>query len=1065
MNFYNFSIKRPVTVVMGMFMVLVVGLLSLQRMPLDLMPKITFPNLMVMVTYEGAGPEEIEERVAKPLESAIKATANIKNVKVNAQEGSCLINAEFNWGTDLDSASSDLREKISMVRKYLPDDVEDPIVLRINLQDMPVLFMHLDDPTKRRNLADLADICRDQISPQLERLPGVAQAPVMGGLTREIQINLDREKMQQYQISFTDVINAIRYRNLDQMAGNIDVASMRFRVRGKSEFASLEEIERIVIGNGMTPSQRQQLAMMAILPEKDLLAGQGAISPIRLSDVAEVRDDYKERMGLIRVVRHGEITEGVGMAAMKETDANMVEVADIVKSNLDKIRQTLPQGTRLEISFDLSEFVTDTVSALTTSAYEGAFLAAVIIFIFLMRFRPSFIILLSIPLSLLFTFMCMYFSGYTLNIMTMGGMVISVGKLVDDSIVVLENIFRHLAMGEHPFLAAENGFREVMIAVLSATLVAVIIFLPVAFTQGLSAQMFRTFAGTVFFALMASLFVAFTVVPMLSSRLLSAEVADEKRKRIHVFLAMQKYYVRLLSWSLDNWGKVLVLTVVIAGLTVIMAAQMSIEFMPQMVGGIYQADVKLPAGAVLQETDRAVRQVTDTMIKRVKDYKTLFLVVGASGDAQRAAFTGGEQGINHAMMMVMMKKKAEGRTTTDQELSDIWDRFAKQKPNAEVSFMSAGSIKMTSDKPILVKVFGDDFTVLKRISEQVAARVKKVEGCRDVTTSMQEGVPEYVFHLDRDKISSYGLVDAQVLMEAKAAVGGQLSSIYREAGKEYDITVRLNKDQRLQLDDVGEITLNSPFGFHFPLREVADFEYTEGPLKIERENSKRIVKVGANKTDRPLGDIITDIQGQLKTVPLPEGYSLEFGGDYQDMMDAFKDLLFMFTAALLLVYMILASLYESLVHPITMLVAVPLAFTGAIAGLFITNISFGVTAAIGMIMLVGIVANNSIVLMDFVISYHRGGMDRREALLEAGSNRLRPILMTALATLFGVLPIALGQAEGMELQQPLGIVVVGGLISSTILTLVIIPVFYQLFDDFALDMKRIFRRKKKVVAN
>ena len=1063
MNLFNFPIKRPVTIIMGMFMVVVIGLLALSKMPLDLMPEMTLPNLMVMVVYDGAGPEEVEERLAKPLEGAVKTTANVKNVKVTAQENMCLINAEFNWGTDLDAASSDLREKISMVREYLPDTIDEPIVMRINLQEMPVVFLHIDDTTGRRNLADLADISNDQVAPMLERLNGVASATTMGGLSREIQVNVDRDQLKRYGLSFTDIINAIRYRNMNLTVGDVDSAGTRFRIIGKSEFQSTEELGSIIVGKGINSSQQREMMFRQIIPYKDPIAGEGAVSPIRLRDVAQIINGYTERQGIVRIAMHGQDpSEGVGMAVMKETDANMVSVAKTVKKALDEINDALPEGVGVHVSFDLSDIILDTLTALSKSALEGAIMAAVVIFLFLWKLRPSIIICLAIPLSLLGAFVCMFFADYTLNLMTLGGMVIAIGKLVDDSIVVLENVYRHLAMGKDPFQAAEDGFREVATAVISATLIAVIIFLPVAFTEGLSAQLFTTFAGTVFFALMASLIVSFTAVPMLCSRLLKSEeeAKTDKKKKREVFSHFRNIYGSLIGWALESWGKVLVLIVAIMALTVVMAMQMSSEFIPRLVGGLYEANLKLPKGTTLEETAKVTEKIQERLLQ-IPDYNHFFMVIGQSSDKKRAAMTGQEQGTNQAMIMTVMNKKVEGRTTTDQQLRDIWDDFARKNPSLEIDFKQAGSADFSSSKPIEIKISGDDFDTLRKIADNIATLIAPVKGVKDVTSTLQEGVPEYNFRFNRDKLASYGMPSAQALMEAKAAIGGEFAHLFREAGKEFDITVRLKEEQRDEFQEIGNVWLTSPLGFQFPLRDVAEFEYSQGPAKINRENSKRIVKVEANKTDRPLSDIVKDIKQILDGQAMPEGYFLEFGGEQEDQQEAFADLSLMFLAALLLVYMVLASLYESFIHPITIMVPIPLAFTGAIILLFITGTPIGVTAFIGIIMLVGIVATNSIVLMDFIITYHRGGMDRTEAIIEAGKARLRPILMTAMTTLFGVLPIAYGSAEGMELMQPMGIVVVGGLISSTFLTLIVIPVFYQIFDDFSIDMKNLFRRKKK----
>jgi len=1052
---------------MGMIMVLVLGALSWYRMPLDLMPDISFPNLVVFIRYEGAGPKEIEERLGKPLESVIKTASNIKKVTVTSQEEMCFVQAEFSWGTDLDAASADIREKISMVRDLLPEGIEEPMVLRVDFQDMPVMFLNLDDPSGRRNLADLADIANDQVGPQLERLPGVASTMTLGGLYREIQVNIDQEKLAEYGLTITDVMQAIGYSNLDMDAGEIDVKPLRFRVRGENQYETVEDIRNQVVGFGASRAEMQSRQFAKLMPYQDPLAGEASVSPIRLRDIAEVKDTFKDKNGIFRMVhRNKGVTEGVGLAVIKETDANMVEVAGVVKDALDEVQKGLPGGVELGVSFDLSEIITDSLSALGRAAVEGAVLAMIVIFLFLLQFRPSLIVITSIPLSMLACFIAMYFSGYTLNMMTLGGMVIAIGKLVDDSIVVLENIYRRLGLGESPEVAAERGFREVATAVTSATLVAVIIFLPVAFTEGLSAQLFRTFAGTVFFALMASLLVSFTVVPMLSSKLLKTQEAGKKpRASRRIFEPLQRVYGRLLQWSLINWGKVLIMAVLVMLLTGeligIMYYQGRFEFVPRLIGFMYRAKVILPPGTMLEETDELMKKITDLQRERIPDYVNFFMVIGESGDPTSAAFSGGEQGSNEAEMNIRMKKKSQGRTTTEEDLRELWDEIKRRNPNVDIAFQNAGSIDFTTEKPIQVKIYGDDLGVLEEIADRVKKRVEKVAGTRDVSTTIEEGVPEYTFSFNTEKLASYQLTVGEAMGSAKAAIGGQRASLFRKGGDEYDITVQLMEKDRDQIDEIRNVKISSPNGFQVPLRDVAEFDFGAGPNEIVRENSKRLVKVGANKTERPMGEIVQDIQAELKTVraTMPEGYSVEFGGEMEDLQDAFTALGMMFIAAIILVYLILASLYESLIHPITIMVAVPLAFTGAVAGLFIAGVDFGITAFIGLIMLVGIVATNSIVLMDFILEYARSGMKQEEAIVEAGKTRLRPILMTATTTMFGVLPIALGTAEGMELQQPLGIVMLGGLVTSTLLTLVLIPVFYKLFEDFSTDMKNLLRRK------
>jgi len=1056
MNIFAFPVKRPVTIVMSMLIVAIIGGIALWRMKLELIPKITFPNVLVIYTYEGSGPEEIEKTIARTVEAAIKTVADVKKVTSTSGEGVLLINCEFNWGVDLAAASIDMREKIDLVKDYLPEGASDPIIMRIDITQMPVLFISVDSET--RDMAELGDIADDIVAPMLERIPGVATVAVMGMRSREVHVDVDRAKLDAYGIGLDTLINMIRYENLDMSAGNMEIGNSRYRIRSKGEFEDLEQMSNLLVGFGISPAQMQANKLTALTGMGNPMAGKGAINPIRLKDVAEVVEGLSDLNGrALRLTRSGE-HEGIGLAIMKESDANLVEVARTVAEALPGIEKNLPQGVTININFNFSDFVTDAINALKRAAVEGGIFAVIIIFIFLWEVVPTLIIGVSIPLSLFFAFVCMYFSGYSLNIMTMGGLVIALGKMVDDSIVVLENIYRHIHLGDDPKQASEIGTREVAVADIAATIVAVVIFLPIAFITGLSAQLFRAFAATVAFALAGSLFAAFTAIPMLCSQLLRKHVPKPGKKVRHPFQVIQNGYTALLGWALDNRGKVMVIALLVIILTGLMAAQVPTEFMPNMVGGMYMGKIKLPLGTPYEQTNRIMTRVMHEMRTKIPDFDAFFAMIGETSKPEEAASHGGQStGTHEAQFFMKMKKFAQGRTTTDQDLRDLFDKMARENPAADVSFRPAGSVTQSTTKPITVKVFGDDLDALKTISNGIAAQMKKVEGCRNVTTSLEQGTPEQLFRFDRAKLFNYGVVAAQAEMALRTAVYGQLASRYRTGGKEYDIVVRLEKDQRKDLKDLGNIPVSSPMGFIFPLKEVGEFKYNEGPSQIVREDSKRLVTVEADQGDRKLGLITADIADIMANTPLPEGYMWEFGGEIQQQSEAFGDLGIMFLLSILLVYMVLAALYESLVHPLTILAAVPFAFTGAIIGLFMTGVALGVTAFIGLIMLVGIVANNSILLIDFVLTYHRQGMPRRQAVIDAGKVRLRPILMTAIATLIAVVPIALG-AEGMEIQQPLGIVVIGGLFTSTLLTLLIIPVLYTIFDDVSEDMKILARK-------
>jgi len=1068
MSFFNFPIRRPVTIVMWMLIISVVGIIALWRLPLEMMPEIEFPQLTVVTGYSGAGPEEVEKRLTKPLEEVIRTVPDIKNVKSISSEGMSVLICEFNWGTDLDTASNDIRDRIERVKDYLPEEAEQPFIFKINVQEMPVVILHLIGEGRGRfELGKMAD---DIVSPLLERVPGVASAMVMGKLDREIKVEVNKDKLLAYGLDLTDIVNAIRYHNLDMTIGHINLPRTRLEIKAKGEFTDLEELRNLVVGYGISPAQRQNLELKKALRMAQPLEGKGSVSPIRLRDVAEVIDGYEEVEESIRRIEEGKTYSGVALIVMKESDANIVETARNIEETLPDIQKRLPEEVKLIESIDMSDFITDSINALKRAAYEGAIGAGLVLLLFLFSFAPTLIVAVSIPLSLLIAFACIYFAGYSLNMITLGALVVALGKLVDDSIVVVENTFRYLEKGWEPRRAAEQGVREVAIAITGATVVAVIIFLPLAFIRGLSSQLFRPFAVTFFFALMGSLLVAFTIVPMLCSRFLRPRPAVRKsgKPKKQVFSHIQNAYAWILAWTLDNRGKVLALAVLVLVFTlVVLKYKIPTQFMAEADVGAYQITMKLPTGTPYKETEKVVKSIEDQIIKTFPDLKASVEIIGESSDPRRAVMSGGKaMGTNDARLIFLFKKKSEGGFNRFPQVRAFWDEIEKQLPSAQIAFANMGmeSAMGGERKPVEIKIFGEDLQVLRKIAEELADRLKNIEGIRDVTTSMEEKAPREEFFFDRTLLSSYGLVTAQAEMTMNTALDGQIASRYREAGDEYDIRVRFREQDRDDLKDIENIPLSSPFGFQLPARAVGKFRSSLTPVFIERENSKRMVTVEASKTERPLSEIIKDVNQVLESYPFPEQYFYEFGGDWEDKQEAFADLGIMLILSVFLVYMVLASLYESLVHPFTIMSAIPFAFTGALIALWITNTPLDTSAYIGMIMLVGIVATNSIVLIDFVLEYHRQGMPRREAVIEAGRVRLRPILMTALTTMLGVFPIALALEEGMEMQQPLGIAVFGGLFSSTILTLLIVPAIYTIIDDIAEDLKmlvrRVFRREK-----
>lgn len=1019
MRLAEFSVKRPITTIMMMLICLVLGGLALWQLTVELMPKLTFPNIMVFTEYAGVAPEEIEKLVTKPLETAVKSVPRIKIVKSQSKSGVSVINAEFTWGTNLDESTNQIRDRINQIKSFLPNDISDPIIYKIEV-NIPVGMMSLRGSD---DLAMLQKIMEDVIQPKIERLDGVAGVFAVGGRDREIQVNIDRNKIANLGISLEQIVMKIRAENINISAGTIsDSAEKEFTVRGIGEFKKIEELEKIVVA----------------------LKGS---TPIYLRDIGEIIDGYADEKGISRVNRIRSVT----IMIQKETDANTVQVSNRIKAILPKIRSELPKDLTFDFVFDTSEMIMDSINALKNSAIEGAILAAIIIFIFLGKLKPTLIICISIPISILIALTSMYFTNSTINIMTLGGLVLALGRLVDDSIVVMENIFRHRQLGKDSFSAAVDGAKEVGIAVISSTLVSVVVFLPIVFATGIAAQLFKQFGAVVFYSLMGSLFVAFTIVPMLSSKLFKKEIKIEDKK--NYYEKVKKFYEKSLGYALSHKLLITGISVFLLVITVILFKNIGKEFIPQLISGNYQAYVKQPLGSTLESTNNLALKIEDTVHRKVPDLENLGGFVGTSRlGARMAAMSGNVQGTEGLQMFIRLKKGNE-RKTSEKELFNIFDKIARENPGAEIRLTTGGSQLLGSGTPVEVKIYGNDIDTLKLISSDLLDKMKNIDGLKNISSSIEKGLPEFTLNFNREKIAKYGLTIGQINQIVKIAIDGQVASIYRESGEEVDIRVRLKQEHRKIFKDLLNLPINSPFGFIFTLRDVVEINYTEGPGIIRRENSKRVAVISADISGRKLSGIVNDVNKNLRKISFPEGYFYEFGGQEKDRSESFKVLLIALLMSLLIVYMILASLYESLIHPFTILLSVPFAFTGAIFALYISGVGLGVTAFIGLITLVGIVTTNAIIMIDFIIKRREEVKDRRKAIIQAATIRLRPVLMTALTTLFGLLPVALGRAEGMELQIPLGIAVVGGLFSSTFLTLYIIPVVYEIFDSVHFDLR------------
>lgn len=1027
MKLYEVSIRRPVTVFMCVLMVLVLGGVSLLRLPIDLMPQMNFPIAIVITSYPGVGPQEIESIVSKNIENAIATVNNIKTIQSQSSEGQSIVIAEFNSGTDMDFATLQMREKIDLIKKFFPDDVEAPIVIKMDPNMIPAVVLGVSNG---KDEAELKRFVEDKLKAGIESIDGVASVSVTGGKTEEIKVNINSQKLSGYGLSFNKIITALQSENLNQPGGTVEYGDKNLLVRSTGEFKSLDQIRNIPI----------------VLP---------AGSVVYLRDLAEIKEGYKSGDTYNRM--NGKTS--IGLTVQKQTNANTVKVVNLVKKEIENIQKENPD-IKINLVFDQGQYVEKSISNVAQSAVIGAILAVLILFIFLKNIRTTLIIGTAIPISIIATFVMIYFSGITLNLVSLGGLALGVGMLVDNAIVVMENIYRYRSEGHSRVEAALMGTQEVGSAILASTLTTIVVFLPIVFTEGITSEIFKQMALTVTFSLIASLIVALTLIPMLSSKFLKLVKYHEasKNKRLNKILDkwddtlnnVDNFYRRVLGWVLIHRTKTILIVLSVFVGSLLLIPLVGTEFFPKMDQGQFTVDIKLPEGNLIKNTDEITREV-EQILSNVPEIEKVFVTVGSSGN--NMMISGSTS--NKANMNITLKPLSERKRSTAQVVDEI---------RKKVSLISGADIKInevsstfggiSSSAPVSINIFGPDLDKLSEIAGNVEGIIKNIKGVRQAKTSMAEGRPEAQIYVDRDRAAYYGLGTVQIAGLVRTAVEGKVATTYKVDGNEIDVRVGFLEEQEKTYTQLKDIKILTPMGVEVPLIEIADIKIEKGPITITREGQERYVTVSSDVFGRDIGSVNRDIDESINKISLPPGYSIEYGGEQKQMMEAFSSLILALLLAVVLVYMVMAAQFESLLHPFIIMFSIPLAYTGSAIGLVLTGRSLSVPAFIGVIMLAGIVVNNAIVLVDYINTLRRRGMEIHEAILKAGPTRLRPILMTTLTTILGLFPLALGIGEGAEAQAPMATVVIGGLTTSAILTLVVVPVIYTLFDDIAVRIKR-----------
>ena len=1029
MNIPEFSVKRPIFISMISCIVLILGGVALSYLPVDLMPDITYPGVTIITTYEDASPEEVEELISKRIERSLSAVSGVKEITSTSGEGSSNVTVSFNWGTNLESAVADVRDRLDRVVPSLPDDADRPILYKFDSASSPILRIGV---ATNIDLMDARQLVEDQIQYRLERINGVASAEINGGLVREIQVLFDVDKARKLDTSLENVLSKLKEANVTTPAGNLREDRLEIRVRTPGIFTDIDQIRNTVIATGKN----------------------GEL--IKVGDVAEVVDTHEKLTRYVRV--NGK--PGIMMQVYKQSGSNTVQVANGVLKEMERVNEEFGSQVQLQAIINTADFIERAISGVADSAFSGGLLAVVVLLFFLRNIGSTIVISISIPMSIIATFALVYFCGYTLNLMTLGGLALGVGMLVDNSIVVLENITRLRDEGMHPHEAAVKGTSEVVAALTASTLTTLAVFLPLLFMEGMAGVMFKQFSAVVSFSLGCSLFTAITLVPMMASRLLRPVVPPAGKPSLwHRIMEIPEYFLRWLvgcySDALDavirfRW-LFIGISVALVGASLLLIPLIGTELMPKADEGEVRVFLEMEVGTSPEAVNDVVI-MTENIIREVcgKDMRGWVTFAGSSSWRS----SGGHKA-NYNIRLVPRTQ----RRRSDQQITAELDRRLKVIPGA-VCRVRAGQgifsrmMGAGSGEGVAVELRGFDFDTAAALAARVSDAMASVPGITDVKLSRDLGVPEDRLVIDRDKANDLGVPVKEIADALRTILAGSEAGEFRENGDEYTILVKVKDADLLGLDQILDLSMRNDKGELVVLRNLINYERVKGPVNIERKNQERVLTVGGNIQDRDLGSVVQDIQAKLEDIPMPPGFTLLFSGDYEDQQESFRELMFAFSLALALVYMVMACQFESLRDPLVVMFSVPLAAIGVVLALFLTRTTFNLQSFIGVIMLAGIVVNNAILLVDTAnLLRNEEGMPLEKAVREAGKRRLRPILMTTLTTVLGLFPLALGRGDGGETQAPMARAVIGGLTSSTVITLFFVPAVYLVAETLCSKKK------------
>ena len=1043
MSLYSSSVKRPVTTILVFVAIVIMGLFSLKKLPIDLMPDIDTNTIMVMTTYSGASAEDIEQNVTRPLENTLNSVEHLKHITSNSRENISIVTLEFEYGYDIDVLTNDVRDKLSMVSSMLPDDANTPIIFKFSTDMIPIVLLSAQ---AHESVPGLYKILDENVANPLARVDGVGSVSIGGAPKREVHIYVDPLKLEAYHLSIETISQLVGAENRNIPGGTFDIGNETYALRVEGEFEDPGEIANLVVG-----------------------ASNGAA--VHLSDVARIDDSLEERAQ--ETFTNG--VRGAMIIIQKQSGANSVEISNRVHQILPQIQKNLPADIHLDYIVDTSDNIRNTIGSLVETVLYALFFVVIVVFFFLGRWRATIIIVLTIPISLIASFIYLYATGNTLNIVSLSALSISIGMVVDDAIVVLENVTTHIERGAEPKQAAVHGTNEVAISVIASTLTLIAVFFPLTLVTGMTGVLFRQLGWMVTIMMIISTTAALSLTPMLCSQMLRLQRTQSKFFT-KFYTPIEKVLDKLddgYAWLLTHCVRHRWITsvVVLAVFVVSMFLMKFIgsEFFPTMDNSRLGINLELPIGTRVDVAKDVCSRLYKEWTQKYPEIKVFNYTVGqASSDNTWGSMQ------NNGSHIISMNIRLVDPSDRDRSITDIaalMRQDLRQYPELKKALVNVGGSRgggMSGQSTLNYEIYGYDFTVTDSLSQQLKRILEKVPGAADINISRSDYQPEYQVDFDREKLALYGLNLSTAATYIRNRINGSTASYFREDGDEYDIKVMYDPEHRQSLEDIENITLYNAMGNGIKLKEVGKVVERFSPPTIERKDRERVITVSTVVQDRPMSEIIADAQPEIDKLDMPPGVTIQLSGSYESQQDSFSDLGLLAVLIIILVYIVMAAQFESFTYPGIIMSSIMFAFSGIVLILLLTGTNLNIMSMIGAIMLIGIVVKNGIVLIDYITLNRERGMSVRRSVIDGGKSRLRPVLMTSLTTILGMVPMAVGSGEGAEMWRPMGVAVIGGLTFSTVLTLLFVPTMYTIFAYNGMKRNRKKMRKaheKKAAKN